>query len=216
MLAATPRADSFGNGRFARNVLEAAIGRHAWRLRDVEAPTTDQLRQLLAEDLDDDPGETAARAGLRGDCVRRHRREPGHERGRPAAAPAGDPAAPAPAPRARGDRARGRRARRLDALSAAARRGPGRHARPDAGRRGARRRRDARLRPRRRAGVPLGVRRAGACPAPTPPRWCGCRRSSTDLVQADAAATNAFLVGGLEPAGQRAAYDEAVADGLGS
>ena len=43
-----PRAGrSFGNGRFARNVLEAAIGRHAWRLRDVEAPTTDQLRQLL-------------------------------------------------------------------------------------------------------------------------------------------------------------------------
>ena len=34
----------------------------------------------------------------------------------------------------------------------------------------------------------------------------------TDLVQADAAATNAFLVGGLEPAGQRATYDAAVAD----
>jgi hypothetical protein len=58
LLAATPRGPSFGNGRFARNVLEAAIGRHAWRLRDIEAPTTDQLRQLLAEDLDDDPGET--------------------------------------------------------------------------------------------------------------------------------------------------------------
>ena len=39
-------------------MLEAAIGRHAWRLRDVEAPTTDQLRQLLAEDLEDDPVET--------------------------------------------------------------------------------------------------------------------------------------------------------------
>ena len=33
--ASTPRDRSFGNGRFARNVLEAAIGRHAWRLRDV-------------------------------------------------------------------------------------------------------------------------------------------------------------------------------------
>jgi SpoVK/Ycf46/Vps4 family AAA+-type ATPase len=53
ILASTRRDQSFGNGRFARNVLEAAIGRHAWRLRDVTAPTTDQLRQLLAEDLTD-------------------------------------------------------------------------------------------------------------------------------------------------------------------
>ncbi|MEV5964741.1 AAA family ATPase [Kribbella sp. NPDC051952] len=55
ILAGTPRDRSFGNGRFARNVLEAAIGRHAWRLRDVTAPTTDQLRQILAEDLTDEP-----------------------------------------------------------------------------------------------------------------------------------------------------------------
>jgi AAA+ superfamily predicted ATPase len=55
ILAATPRDRSFGNGRFARNVLEAAIGRHAWRLRDVTAPTKDQLRQILAEDLIDEP-----------------------------------------------------------------------------------------------------------------------------------------------------------------
>jgi SpoVK/Ycf46/Vps4 family AAA+-type ATPase len=54
ILASTRRDRSFGNGRFARNVLEAAIGRHAWRLRDVTAPTTDQLRQLLAEDLTDE------------------------------------------------------------------------------------------------------------------------------------------------------------------
>ena len=53
ILAGTPRDSSFGNGRFARNLLEAAIGRHAWRLRDVETPTTEQLRQLLPEDLDD-------------------------------------------------------------------------------------------------------------------------------------------------------------------
>jgi adenylate kinase family enzyme len=57
LLAATPRGDSFGNGRFSRNMLEAAIGAHAWRLRDVEAPTNDQLRQLEPEDLDQDPGE---------------------------------------------------------------------------------------------------------------------------------------------------------------
>ncbi len=54
VLSSTPRNRSFGNGRFARNTLEAAIGRHAWRLRDVTAPTTDQLRQILAEDLTDE------------------------------------------------------------------------------------------------------------------------------------------------------------------
>jgi len=52
LLAVTDRGDSFGNGRFARNTLEAAIGAHAWRLREVDAPTTDQLRQLLPQDLD--------------------------------------------------------------------------------------------------------------------------------------------------------------------
>jgi hypothetical protein len=57
ILVATPRDSSFGNGRFARNVLEAAIGRHAWRLRDVTAPTTDQLRQILAQDLTDEPDQ---------------------------------------------------------------------------------------------------------------------------------------------------------------
>ena len=65
ILASTPRDRSFGNGRFARNMLEAAIGRHAWRLRDVKAPTTEQLRQILPEDLTDEDlsepeqGETA-------------------------------------------------------------------------------------------------------------------------------------------------------------
>jgi hypothetical protein len=54
LLAVTDRSATFGNGRFSRNTLEAAIGAHAWRLRDVEAPSTDQLRQLLAQDLDQD------------------------------------------------------------------------------------------------------------------------------------------------------------------
>jgi adenylate kinase family enzyme len=59
-LAGTTRDSTFGNGRFSRNMLEAAIGRHAWRLREVEAPTTEQLRQLLPEDLDEDEqGEPA-------------------------------------------------------------------------------------------------------------------------------------------------------------
>jgi hypothetical protein len=60
ILTGTPRDRSFGNGRFARNVLEAAIGRHAWRLRDVTAPTTEQLRQILAEDLTDEPLDSVA------------------------------------------------------------------------------------------------------------------------------------------------------------
>jgi hypothetical protein len=54
LLATTARGSTFGNGRFSRNTLEAAIGAHAWRLRDVEAPTTEQLRQLLGSDLDQD------------------------------------------------------------------------------------------------------------------------------------------------------------------
>ena len=53
----TPRGPTFGNGRFARNLLEAAIGRHAWRLRDVDEPTLEQLRELLADDLDDASAE---------------------------------------------------------------------------------------------------------------------------------------------------------------
>ena len=57
ILAITPRDENFGNGRFARNCLEAAIGRHAWRLRDVAEPTLADLRELRAEDLDDQDGD---------------------------------------------------------------------------------------------------------------------------------------------------------------
>ena len=54
ILAATPRGAGFGNGRFARNVLEGAIGRLAWRLRDIGTPSRDDLRVLLREDLDEE------------------------------------------------------------------------------------------------------------------------------------------------------------------
>jgi SpoVK/Ycf46/Vps4 family AAA+-type ATPase len=53
ILSSTPRGPIFGNGRFARNLLEAAIGRHAWRLRDIAEPTVQQLRELIASDLDE-------------------------------------------------------------------------------------------------------------------------------------------------------------------
>jgi adenylate kinase family enzyme len=60
LLATTARGSTFGNGRFSRNTLEAAIGAHAWRLRDVQAPTTEQLRQLLGSDLDQDEQDNPA------------------------------------------------------------------------------------------------------------------------------------------------------------
>jgi adenylate kinase family enzyme len=63
LLALTPRDQGFGNGRFVRNLLEAAIGRHAWRLRDVESPTIEQLRELLPDDLEEDEVPAAPDAG---------------------------------------------------------------------------------------------------------------------------------------------------------
>ncbi len=49
------RDHTFGNGRWARNLFEAAIGRHAWRLREIDEPTLEQLRALAPEDLIPDP-----------------------------------------------------------------------------------------------------------------------------------------------------------------
>ncbi|WP_265523150.1 AAA family ATPase [Oerskovia flava] len=46
-----PRTEGFGNGRYARNVLDGAIARHAWRLKDTAEPTLAELRLLLPEDL---------------------------------------------------------------------------------------------------------------------------------------------------------------------
>lgn len=60
ILAETPRGPSFGNARFVRNLMEAAIGHHAWRLRDIAEPTLEQLRTLEPEDLVVDPNGTGA------------------------------------------------------------------------------------------------------------------------------------------------------------
>ncbi len=62
VLARTPRGSSFGNGRYARNALEAAIGHHAWRLRETENPTIEQLRVLVARDFDEEPLDEGAAA----------------------------------------------------------------------------------------------------------------------------------------------------------
>ncbi|MCL1907328.1 MAG: AAA family ATPase [Propionibacteriaceae bacterium] len=66
LLALQVRDENFGNGRFARNVFEGAIGKMAWRLKDVESPTLEQLREILPQDIAVEP---AARqhAEARGD-----------------------------------------------------------------------------------------------------------------------------------------------------
>ena len=62
VLGRTPRGSSFGNGRFARNALEAAIGHHAWRLREIDRPTVEQLRLLVARDFDEEQLDEGAAA----------------------------------------------------------------------------------------------------------------------------------------------------------
>jgi hypothetical protein len=64
LLPMQPRGEGFGNGRFSRNTLEAAIGHQAWRLRDVAEPTVDQLRELLPDDLVDERPDREAEAQL--------------------------------------------------------------------------------------------------------------------------------------------------------
>ncbi|UVS79691.1 AAA family ATPase [Actinokineospora sp. UTMC 2448] len=48
---AAPRGDSFGNGRYARQVLDEAVTRHARRTRSLVAPTMDDLCVLLPADI---------------------------------------------------------------------------------------------------------------------------------------------------------------------
>ena len=51
LIAAEPRDLGFGNARFVRNLFESAVGHHAWRLRDKNAPSIEDLRRLHADDL---------------------------------------------------------------------------------------------------------------------------------------------------------------------
>ncbi|WP_082574091.1 MULTISPECIES: AAA family ATPase [unclassified Nocardioides] len=59
ILGEAVRGPSFGNARFVRNLLEAAIGHHAWRLREIAEPTLEQLRTLEPDDLVVDPNDTS-------------------------------------------------------------------------------------------------------------------------------------------------------------
>ena len=51
LIDAEPRGRGFGNGRFMRNIFEAAVGHQALRLATVENPTDDQLTTLTAADI---------------------------------------------------------------------------------------------------------------------------------------------------------------------
>jgi len=49
--AGTPRGPAFGNGRYARQVLDEAITRHAKRMRTKKNPTVQDLTLLLPDDI---------------------------------------------------------------------------------------------------------------------------------------------------------------------
>ena len=51
LLATMSQAEDFGNARTVRNLFEAAVRQHAWRLRDVADVSLEQMRTLTAEDV---------------------------------------------------------------------------------------------------------------------------------------------------------------------
>jgi len=55
LLALQIRDENFGNGRFSRNIFEGAIGKMAWRLKDVPEPTLKELREILPQDIAPEP-----------------------------------------------------------------------------------------------------------------------------------------------------------------
>ena len=48
---AVPKGQDFGNARYARQVFDEAVTRQAGRLRSVHAPSVDDLRTLIVEDV---------------------------------------------------------------------------------------------------------------------------------------------------------------------
>jgi SpoVK/Ycf46/Vps4 family AAA+-type ATPase len=51
VIEAEPRGRGFGNGRFVRNVFEAAVGHHALRLAETDELSDEQLTTLTADDI---------------------------------------------------------------------------------------------------------------------------------------------------------------------
>jgi Holliday junction resolvasome RuvABC ATP-dependent DNA helicase subunit len=80
-LATTARGTGFGNARHIRNCFEEAIGRQAWRLRDVVDPTVDQLRDLQPADFMPEAEPPPAGAATANDADDADEPEPpvGHE-----------------------------------------------------------------------------------------------------------------------------------------
>lgn len=62
LLEAQTAEPDFANARTVRNLFEAAVRQHAWRLRDLEQATVEQLRTLTVEDFSGgvDPGAPPA------------------------------------------------------------------------------------------------------------------------------------------------------------
>ena len=54
------RDENFGNARDVRNLFEKAVARHSDRVAQLEAPTKEQLMELLPQDLKEPEAEDAA------------------------------------------------------------------------------------------------------------------------------------------------------------
>ena len=207
----TPRDEGFGNGRFVRNLFESAIVRQAWRLRDVTDPDVEQLRELRAEDLVatlDEPHPADAPAPTRRRPKRaRHRRCHHHDQPvttPPPPPPPVPPGAPPPAPPAAPPEPCTHAARELLAGAVVG------HARAHARVRGDRDRVRASC---SASGLPGAVARFHSDlddARDNAEQLVRIQAIRTNLVKADANATNAFLVGGLEPPAARDAYTDGI------
>ena len=108
IVAVTPRGPTFGNGRFARNMLEAAIGRHAWRLRDVARADGDAAaraaRRRTSRTAEMSPAAAdRTRRPHRGEPTQAESRVPHRDASHSGAAPAPSPTTPAAPPAPRSD-----------------------------------------------------------------------------------------------------------------
>lgn len=59
VLDSEPRDKGFGNGRFARNLFEASVSRHATRVARIDAPTDDDLERFHPDDIGPGPAEVS-------------------------------------------------------------------------------------------------------------------------------------------------------------
>ena len=241
MLEGIRRGPTFGNGRYSRNVLEAAIGQHAWRLRDIEEPTVEELRTLAPDDLVyvsvDDTVDEAINGPTEGPLVI-DPETPLPPAARPARRAAAEPAEPPrrrphePGHPGRADAAHhrppARQGRRRYAGPRATRAASGTYAdlgtnREDEGARMLAARVPSTLNRLRLGAIAVCLVFGAVMALQLALSWQANRTAAADteqlirvqgiktsLLRADALATNAFLIGGLEPAEQRAAYDDAI------